>query len=1134
MRCPACASDCPPGATFCAECGARLVNACPRCGYQADPVAKFCQECGGPLGSAAGPAAPSSTPARVPESAAPSSYTPAHLAAKILAGRRALEGERKQVTVLFADIVGSTEQIRGRDPEEVQQLLDGVVDQMMDAVHRFEGTVSRRTGDGLIALFGAPIAHEDHAVRAGYAALEMLDAARRHAIETRRTHGIALAIRVGLSSGEVVVRTIRDDLHMDYTAMGETVHLAARMEQVAEPGTAALAPETRALTEGYLQARALGPVSIKGFEDPVEVYQLLGAGEARTRLQATASRGLTRFAGRQSELEALHAALVRADAGHGQVAALVGEPGVGKSRLIWELTHAQETAGWQILECGAVSYGTTISYLPIVELLKRYFQIEGRDDPDVIREKVLCSAIGLDAGLRSSVPALVSLLGVDPQDASWNALDPPRRRQQTLDGVTRLLLRAGQQQPLLLVVEDLHWIDSESQVFVDRLVDSLPTAGILLLVSYRPKYRHEWVDRDYYTRLRLDPLPATSTDALLSDLLGDDPTLDPLKALLTERTDGNPLFLEETVRTLVETGAIAGERGPYRLIRPVTDVRVPATVQAVLAARIDRLPAEQKRLLQSAAVVGKDVPAALLQAIADISDAELQHGLAQLQAAELLYPVSLYPEPEYTFKHALTHEVAYGSLLHERRKLLHARIVAAIERLYPDRLDEQVERLAHHALRAEVREKAVEYCRRAGHRAHGRSVPREAGDWFERALEALSHLPESRETLEQSIDLRIDLRGAPNRVDFLERAYHRLVEAEQLAERLGDRERLGRVLISMNSYLYFGDHVSDAFSVARRALAIGEEIGDLFLQAAAHFGLGQDYDTIGDYPHAIEQYRETLACLDRDEGARSRLAGNTSPLASHARSCISWSLAERGELVTALAYGKESLRVSDEIGLVTGRTGARLYLGIVLNRQGEFQQAVPHLEQARELTEMANNQASTGFNGLSGALGTAYLHVGRVSEAISLLERCRARSIEQGAISDLFIGSPALVEAYLRIGKQDAALDVAHESVRYASEQGKRGFGGWATHALAEAEARDPPNPDAAEARYREALTTAKDLGMRPLQARCRLGLGTLYRQTGRTEAAAEHLATAVTMLREMEMTFWLPTAERELAAMDA
>jgi class 3 adenylate cyclase len=462
------------------------------------------------------PAAPSVV---APPLQAPLAYTPPYLAEKILTSRSALEGERKQVTVLFADLKGSMELLADRDPEEARQLLDPVLERMMAAVHRYEGTVNQVMGDGIMALFGAPVAHEDHAVRACYAALRMQEAVQQYAVEVQRTHGVPLHMRVGLNAGEVVVRAIGSDLHMDYTAVGQTTHLAARMEQMAMPGTILITPTVLGLVEGFVQVKALGALPVRGLRDPVDVYEVTGAGLVRSRLQAAAARGLTRFVGRQPELEALQQALEQAGAGHGQVVALVGEAGMGKSRLVYECVHSHRTQGWSVLESASVSYGQATPYFPVLDLLKRYGHIEERDDARTIRAKVTGQVVTLDAALQDTVPALLALLDALPEDSPFLALDPPQRRQRTLDALKRLLLRESQVQPLLLVCEDLHWMDSETQALLESLVESLPTARLLLLVTYRPEYQHGWGSKTYYMQLRLDPLPPASADEFLHALL---------------------------------------------------------------------------------------------------------------------------------------------------------------------------------------------------------------------------------------------------------------------------------------------------------------------------------------------------------------------------------------------------------------------------------------------------------------------------------------------------------------------------------------------------------------------------------------------------------------------------------------
>ena len=811
MKCTQCAFDNPPGMAFCGRCGSTLASLCPSCGFANPEEFAFCGRCGLHLIAVASWLQP------VPKFASPQSYTPKHLAEKILTSKSALEGERKQVTVLFADMKGSMELLADRDPEEARKILDPILEHMMEAVHRYEGTVNQVMGDGIMALFGAPLAHEDHAVRACYAALRMQESVKKYAESIQRTEGIPIQIRVGMNSGEVVVRSIGSDLKMDYTAVGQTTHLAARMEQMAMPGSILLTADALRLAEGYVQVKSIGPVNVKGLNEPIEVYEITGAGPVRSRLQAAAARGLTRFVGRTAEFETLCQALERARAGRGQVVALVGEPGVGKSRLFWEFTHSRRTVDWLILESGSVSYGKATPYLPLVDLLKAYFKITDRDDQREIREKVTGKLLTLDKALEPTLPAFLTLLDVAVEDEQWQNFDPPQRRQRTLDAVKRLLLRESQVQPLLVVIEDLHWIDSETQALLDSLIESLPTARLLLLINYRPEYQHGWGSKTYYTQLRIDPLPPESAEELLQALLGSDSSLAPLKQLLIARTEGNPFFLEESIRTLVETKFLVGERGSHRLEKTLESTQVPVTVQAVLAARIDRLPPDEKRLLQSAAVIGKDVRLGLLQAIADQSEEEISRGLFRLQAAEFLYETSLFPEVEYTFKHALTHEVAYGSLLQERRHVLHIRIVETIERLYPDRQGEHVELLAHHAARGELWEKAVEYLHQAGKKAAARSATREAIAYFEQALEALRYLPENRRTIEQAISIRVDLGPALIATKSFSAAEveENYSYARELCEQLGETPQLFPVLWGLA-------RVHDV----RGALNVGRELGN--------------------------------------------------------------------------------------------------------------------------------------------------------------------------------------------------------------------------------------------------------------------------------------------------------------------
>ena len=1115
MKCPRCQQENPPQAKFCLGCASPFTLRCANCGTQLPAGAKFCFEC----------ATPVSAPGAASRFASPEAYTPKHLAERIINSKAALEGERKQVTVLFADLKGSMELLADRDPEEARKILDPVLERMIEAVHRYEGTVNQVMGDGIMALFGAPLAHEDHAVRACYAALRMQESVRTYAEEVRRTHAAVVKIRVGLNSGEVVVRAIGSDLHMDYTAVGQTTHLAARMEQIADPGAIVITPHTLALAEGYVEVRSLGPIPVKGLPDPLEIFELSGGGSARTRLQAAALRGLTRFVGRDAEVEHLRRVLGQADAGRGQVVALVAEAGVGKSRLTHEFTHSHRVQDWLILEALSVSYGKATSYLPVIDLLKSYFKIGDRDDHREMRGKVLARVLGLDRALEPLVSPLLALLDVPVEDPAWQTLDPPQRRQRTLDAVKRLLLRESQVQPLLVVFEDLHWIDGETQALLDSLVESLGSARVLLLVTYRPEYEHRWGRKTAYSQLRLDSLPADSAAELLAALLGPDPGMTPLTQMLVKR--GNPFFLEETVRTLVETGALAGKRGAYRLTRPVEALQVPATVQTILAARIDRLAPEDKHLLQAASVIGKDVPYALLAAITERPEEDLRRGLEHLQAAEFLYETQLFPDQELTFKHALTHEVTYGGLLQERRRALHARVVQAIETLHRDRLGEQIERLAYHALRGEMREKAVHYLRQAGVKAAARLALPDARAWFEQALEVLASLPESPPTLEQAFDIRLELRPVLLQFGEGRRMLERLREAETLAERLNDDHRRGRVCAFMTGTHSVLGELDEALVTGNRGLEIARSLGDLRLRILATTYLEMAHYCRGEYERAVELATNNLAVLPADWVYED--FGIAAPPSVYDRAWLVQSLAELGRFAEAAEPQAEALRLAEPthhrftVGLAN-RAARTLHLlkGDWAKARSLFEHEIA-VARPGDLVPMLADVVSVSAWALA-QLDETTEALERLREGEHLLERIAAMGIVHIQGWDYH----ALGRACLSLGRLDEAKRLGDRAVEFSQRQ--PGYAAHALHLLGDI-ATHPDRFDAerGETHYRQALALAEPRRMRPLVAHCHLGLGRLFARTGKREQAREYLITATTMYREMGMTYWLEQAEIEM-----
>jgi class 3 adenylate cyclase/tetratricopeptide (TPR) repeat protein len=1106
MLCPRCRHENAPTSKFCSECGARLALACAGCGSELPAGAKFCSQCGQAVAEQA-------------RHAAPEAYTPKHLAEKILTSKSAVEGERKQVTVLFADLKGSTELLAERDPEEARNILDPVLELMMEAVHRYEGTVNQVMGDGIMALFGAPLACEDHAVRACYAALRMQESAKRYAEEIHRREGVPIQIRVGLNSGQVVVRSIGSDLHMDYTAVGQTTHLAARMEQMAMPGSTLMPADTLRLAEDYVQVKALGPRAVKGLEYPVEVYEIVGAGTVRSRMKAAAARGLTRFVGRDSELDLLRQALARAGAGHGQIVAVIGEPGVGKSRLYWEFTHSHRTHGWLIVESGSVSYGKASAYLPVIDLIRAYFQIEARDDARTIREKVTGKLLSLDRALEPALPALLGLLDVAVEDSEWQRLDPSQRRQRTLEGVRRLLVRESQVQPLIVVFEDLHWIDTETQALLDSLVESLPTTRSLLLVNYRPEYRHGWSGKSYYTQLRIDPLPAETADELLSTLLGDDPTVQPLKPLLIERTEGNPFFLEESVRTLVETKVLTGERGSYRLTKAVQSLQIPATAQSILASRIDRLAPEDKQLLQAAAVVGKDVPFTLLQAMVETPEDAFRRGLGNLQAAEFLYESRLFPDLEYTFRHALTQETAYQSLLAARRQSLHRAAGRALETLYADRLDQAYDRLAYHYSRTDDAPKAVEYLVRFAEKVAAIDAHAEAIAPLEEARAHAQRLP----AVEQDRSLIELIVREAHSLHFLGRRQEIVELLLQHGERI---ERLGDPLLAGQYHFWLGfahawlGHRAEAGQSLGRSLEEATRSRNEALMGRVHRAMTLETLYSGrPVGEAVAHGRQAVSLLERT-GDRFWL--------TQALFGLSYACYYSGDFDTVLEVARRLDAVGEATDSRRARANAATMAGLSHAARGEWEAALKACERARSL---APDAFETSF--VLASLGNAHAERGDFASAVSCLEQAvqigdQVRSRQWREWFRTMLG-----EAYLLNGQLDQAWEAASQALQVCTSVGYTLGIGWSHQVLGRV-AQAQGRLGQAARHLDTALQCFVSVDARFETGRSRLFAASLARTQADREAAASHLEEARRLFAALRSAAYVERTDklaRELAA---
>ena len=804
MRCTKCGTEGTAGRKFCKECGSPLPNQCAKCGADNSPSAKFCEDCGAGLGAPAAVAPKKSDEPQIRVAEAPVSEN--------------IDGERKTVTALFADIKGSTELMRDLDPEEARAIIDPALKLMIDAVHRYDGYVVQSTGDGIFALFGAPVAHEDHPQRALHAALATRDEQRRRGEDLRLRGRAGVEVRIGINTGEVVMRMVQTGGHTEYSPVGHAINLASRMQNVAPAGGVVVSEETRRLVEGYFELRGMGPTEVRGIGEALEVYEVLGVGAAHGHFDLAARRRLTRFVGRAHELAQMHRALDLAISGHGQIVAVMAEAGTGKSRLFHEF-KTTIPATYKVLEAYSVSHGEASAWLPVLELLRAYFGIAATDDASSRRKKVRGVLAALDPALNDTLPYLFGLLGIAEGPDPLAQMDANIKRQRTVDAIKRIFLRESLNQPLVVIFEDLHWIDAQTQALLDLLADTIANTRVLMLVNYRPEYRHEWTNKSYYSQLRLDPLGGSDGAAMLTALLGESVELNPLKRLIAERTGGNPFFIEEIVQALFDEGALV-RNGAVKVTRLLSQLRLPPTVQGILAARIDRQPGDHRQLLQTLSVIGRESPLALLRQMASHADSQLERMLTELQAAEFMYEQQVTGGVEYVFKHALTQEVAYNSLLIERRKKLHEQAGQGLETIFASQLEDHLSQLAHHYSHSDNVDKAVEYLGRAGQQAMQRSAHSDAVMNLTSAIDLLQKLPQSPERIGREVSLQLAVIPAFNQVkgwgsSEVERASTR---ARELCQQLGDPPELFFVLCGLGGVSFIRAELRTALEIQEQLL----------------------------------------------------------------------------------------------------------------------------------------------------------------------------------------------------------------------------------------------------------------------------------------------------------------------------
>jgi class 3 adenylate cyclase/tetratricopeptide (TPR) repeat protein len=1135
MRCSNCSSDNPSGTKFCGECGSRLPAHCPQCGAENTAPAKFCRDCGSKLDATV----------RKPPSTefAPGRVLPARESSDLSDD----SGERKTVTALFADIKGSMELIENLDPEEARLIVDPALKLMIDAVQRYGGYVEQSTGDGIFAVFGAPIAVEDHPQHALYAALRMQQDLRSYSNQLREQGQSPVVIRIGVNVGEVVVRTIKTgEADTEYTPIGHSIGLASRLQTLAPPGSIAISRAVRQLVTGYFTINDLGRARIKGVSEPVEVFEVTGLGPLRNRLQRSAGRGYTRFVGRQNEIQAMKRAADQAKTGHGQIVAAVAEAGVGKSRLLFEF-KAVTQSGWMVLEAFSVSHGQASAFLPMIDLLYSYFEISSEDEARKRREKINGKILTLDRSLEDTLQYLYGLLGVSDADDQISEIQAQTRKHRALDAVKRILLRESLNQPLIVIFEDLHWIDAESRAFLNLLADSIGTSRILLLVNYRPEYRHEWGNKTYYTQLRLDPLGKESAEEMLTALLGSEPELTPLKQLIVEKTEGNPFFMEETVQVLFDEGALT-RNGHTRITKPLRELKIPPTVQAILAARIDRLPPLQKDLLQTLAVVGMEFKLGLVREVwkpgaismkasarregtiaaptqsrekTDLERSDLDSLLSELQLGEFIYEQPAIGDIEYTFKHALTHDVAYNSILNERRRQLHERIGAGLELVYSDNLNDHLAALTHHFARGGNPNKAVDYCLLAIKLSEARGSLTEAVALFETGLDLLQTLPDDDTRADRELDLRNaaysalgDAKGLAS--PEVERSIERAIT---LCQRPGiNWEKRWWALFGIFFVQQMRPDVPKAEATASELMARAQERGAMGLLAEAGNWLAYSKMVAGDFEAAANAFDRTWTVLESVTRPATGLAQRRTAQISDSEAAIQrFYTVENNRIISGwnlwfLGYPDRALERMNS-AITTDNHRSKSLIGDLNGFAAyifELRREIPQMR-ARAQARLAIAIASGLFTGRALSeiyLGWADVLDGELERGILNMRAHMSQLTTAGSeyISDRCL--TFIAAALGRAGRFEEALATLAEAINFVERTGQRYYEAELHRLIGELLlGRDKANAAAAEESFHTALDISRQQRAKSWELRTSNSLARLLRDSSRGAEARALLA---------------------------
>ena len=1116
MKCPECQSENPEDGKFCGMCRAKLLKVCPQCGRENSPGNLFCNECGHELPTPSKPA-----PANLSfdeKIAKIQRYLPEGLTEKILSQRDRIEGERKQVTVMFCDMEGFSALTERLGPEEAYSIMDEVYEILIHKVHDYEGTVNEMTGDGIVALFGAPIALEDAPQRAIRSAMaihrEMSRFSERLGGEKAGVPPVRM--RIGIHSGPVVVGTLGNDLRVEFKAVGDTVNLASRMEELAKPGTTYVSRETFKLTEGLFRFEALGKQPVKGKEEPVGVYQVIAPSTRRTRFDVGAERGLTPFVGRERELELLLDGFERAKAGSGQAFSIVAEAGLGKSRLLYEFRKAVANEDITFLEGKSLSYSRGIAYHPVIDMLKSYFEILEEDGTSRIAEKVRSGLRFVGADELRTLPDLLDLLSVEENGVERIPLSPEIRRARIIEALKNIVVRGSKIRPLIMAFEDLHWADKTSESVLKSLLDDIPGIRVLLLFTYRPEFVHAWGGRSYHSQLNLNRLSNRESLIMVNHLLGRADVDRDVQELILEKTEGVPFFIEEFVKSLRDLRVIEQRGAAYGLRAGLQEVTIPSTVQDVIMARIDSLPEGAKEVLQAGSVIDREFSYELLRRVTDLPEQELLSRLSALRDAELLYERGIYPHCTYVFKHALTQEVASNGLLLKRKRLIHEKIATAIEELFAERLEEHHELLAYHYARSDNKPKTVGYLVLATRKATRASAVDEARMYFDDCMNLLDTMPDSEENRESRICLLGDSFGFFGLLLRMEEYYAFLMRYEAILPEIRSSHVAGAFYVSIAfCELMFGAY-DRAIENAKRGVALCEMAGHAVGAGRGMIVLLNSHVFRGELKRTVAMKEEALRHGDE------RVNPRTAVVISNA---FANAYASLGCWHEAVEWGKNSMRIAEKYPDHRLISLAAYNVCAVHTQQGDLERAIEYGERAIKQASTPNDHALSQM-----ALSGAKCRAGEMDRVIQDLEEVIEACKTGHLVTYEIAATPSLVEAYLQSALYDEATRTAEELIGLAERCGAGYYLGRGRRLLGEISLRT--RPDEAGPFFKEAIQLLCEIDAENDLALAYSGMGRFHKQQGNTEQAREYLTKALEIFERLGTLLEPDKVKQALAAL--